>query len=952
MRLRHTSIRLRMLLLVLVPLTALVLVYAYAVAGQISTAVGLANTGKISGTTITPVTDAMVALNAERTGAIQYLGARSGQPTGAFRQAEAVTDKAFRVVETITKSGPVTASASRLDKAAAAKFVRDDDGELQTLRSEVASGTIGRTAAINAYGAIMSDGLRVAEQSLQETFVSQSLATTARQEVNLYAAEMLALEENDIYTGDVMAGQLPASDQKEFAQLAGLRQYLVRDAVPQLDAEASSLLHQQVPDSLAAALTRQEDAIIAGPAGTAATAVPLRRWQDTAGGYAAHLQVVLTKSPAWIQTQVTSSARRALTTLIVVASAGLLLVLASILFSLLLGRRLMRRLNGLRQAALELAHERLPAVMTRLQDGETVDVDAEAPPVGDGMDEIDQVRQAFSSVHRTAVAAAVHEANLRRGINQVFRNLARRSQVLLHRQLGLLDGMERRAEEPEQLEDLFRIDHLTTRMRRHAEGLIVLAGDSPGRGWRQPVRFIDVLRAAVAEIEDYGRVRVEVRTKAALAGPAVADVVHLLAELIENAAAYSPPTTVVRVQGELVGKGFCVEIEDRGLGMSTDQLAELNDKLASVPAFDLAGSDRLGLFVAARLAHRHDITVALRGSVYGGTTAVVIIPTNLVVTDDSQVPAVETTRYALRGDAPVPALSGANGHSANGHGANGHSANGHGANGHSNGLAHSLPEPATGPAARASPRSPLTRAGRPGRRRRPTSCRRATSPGARPSSCRTRCRTVRTTAGCPSASARRASPRSCGVRRRRRRPPARSRPRPLRPKRSAARCRRCSGAGNGPGPRPGRRTGPSRAPRATRRSDMRPSGQLDWLLDDLVGRVTEVTKAVILSRDGLAVGSSDGMSREDAEYLCAAAAAFQSLAKGTSQHFGGGAVRQTVIEMESAFLFVMAAGEGSCLAVLAAQGADVGLVAYEMALLVTRVGQHLGVAHRAPAEVR
>ena len=301
-------------------------------------------------------------------------------------------------------------------------------------------------------------------------------------------------------------------------------------------------------------------------------------------------------------------------------------------------------------------------------------------PVGDGVDEIDQVRQAFNTVHRAAVAAAVDEANLRRGINQVFRNLARRSQVLLHRQLGLLDGMERRAEEPDQLEDLFRIDHLTTRMRRHAEGLIVLAGDSPGRGWRQPVRFIDVLRAAVAEIEDYSRVRVEVRTKAALAGPAVADVVHLLAELIENAAVYSPPTTVVRVQGELVGQGFCVEIEDRGLGMSEEQLAEINRTLASVPAFDLAGSDRLGLFVAARLAHRHDIRVALRSSVYGGTTAVVIIPTSLVVTDDSQVPAVATTRSALRGDAPVPALSGANGHSSNGHGyERERPANGHGA---------------------------------------------------------------------------------------------------------------------------------------------------------------------------------------------------------------------------------------------------------------------------------
>jgi signal transduction histidine kinase len=685
MRLRHKSIRLRMLLLVLVPLAALISVYGYAVAGQISTAVGLANAGKISGTTITPITHAMVALNAERSGAVQYLASRSSQATAAFQQAEAATDRQFRIVKTITKSGPVTANASQLDKAAAASFVRDDNGALQALRREVASGSIGRTAAINAYSAIMADGLRVAEQSLQETFVTQSLATTARQEVNLYTAEMLALEENDIYSGDVLAGQMPAADQKEFAQLAGLRQYLVKDAVPQLDAEASGLLRQQVPAALSAALTSQENAIIDAPAGTIQPVVPLSLWQRTVGGYASHMEVVLTKSPNWIQSQVTSSARRALTTLIVAASLGLLAVIASIIFSLLMGRRLMRRLTSLRQSALELAHDRLPKVMARLRDGETVDIDAEAPLVQPGVDEIDQVHQAFNTVHRAAVAAAVDETNLRRGINQVFRNLARRSQVLLHRQLGLLDGMERRAEEPDQLEDLFRIDHLTTRMRRHAEGLIVLAGDSPGRGWSQPVTFIDVLRAAVSEVEDYTRVRVEVRSKAALAGPAVADVVHLLAELIENAAVYSPPNTVVRVQGELVGRGFCVEVEDRGLGMADEQLEEINHKLADVPAFDLAGSDRLGLFVAGRLAHRHGISIALRSSVYGGTTAVVIIPTDLVISNEGQVPAVAATRYALRHDAQAPALGGANGH-----GSNGHALNGNGGNGHSGGGAGPL----------------------------------------------------------------------------------------------------------------------------------------------------------------------------------------------------------------------------------------------------------------------
>jgi predicted regulator of Ras-like GTPase activity (Roadblock/LC7/MglB family) len=128
---------------------------------------------------------------------------------------------------------------------------------------------------------------------------------------------------------------------------------------------------------------------------------------------------------------------------------------------------------------------------------------------------------------------------------------------------------------------------------------------------------------------------------------------------------------------------------------------------------------------------------------------------------------------------------------------------------------------------------------------------------------------------------------------------------------------------------------------------MRQPGRLDWLLDDLVARVAKVTKAVILSRDGLVIGASDGLTREDSEYLCAAAAGLQSLARGTSQHFGSGSVRQTIVEMESAFLFVMAAGEGSCLAALAEHGADVGLIAYEMALLVTQVREHLAVGRRA-----
>ena len=168
-------------------------------------------------------------------------------------------------------------------------------------------------------------------------------------------------------------------------------------------------------------------------------------------------------------------------------------------------------------------------------------------------------------------------------------------------------------------------------MRRHSEGLIILSGASPGRSWRHPVPFVDVLRAAVAEVEDYTRIRVTTGTRAALAGPAVADVIHLIAELAENATIFSPPNTPVRVHGDVVGRGYAVEIEDRGLGLSDEKLADINQNFAHPPQLDLSGSEQLGLFVAGQLARRHDIQIRLKDSPYGGTTAIVLIPNALVV---------------------------------------------------------------------------------------------------------------------------------------------------------------------------------------------------------------------------------------------------------------------------------------------------------------------------------
>ncbi len=274
-------------------------------------------------------------------------------------------------------------------------------------------------------------------------------------------------------------------------------------------------------------------------------------------------------------------------------------------------------------------------MIARLRRSEDVDVAAEAPPLRMGDDEIGRVGQAFELVRQTAIRSAVEEARLRRGLNDVFRSLARRSQSLLHRQLTLLDQMERRATDPEALDDLFRLDHLTTRMRRHAEGLVILAGAPPGRTWSSPVRMVDVMRGAIAEVEDYARVSVATRSQAALAGSAVADVIHLLAELIENATTLSPPYTSVRVAGDTVANGFAIEVEDRGLGMSAQRLAELNERLASPPEFNPSDSEQLGLFVVSQLAKRHGIRVTLKASPYGGTTAIALIPQHLVVTEEA-----------------------------------------------------------------------------------------------------------------------------------------------------------------------------------------------------------------------------------------------------------------------------------------------------------------------------
>jgi signal transduction histidine kinase len=339
---------------------------------------------------------------------------------------------------------------------------------------------------------------------------------------------------------------------------------------------------------------------------------------------------------------------------VVVIGAGLVIIVAGVALMGLFARRLAHDITDLEATARHLADEEMPKVVERLRRGEQGVVPAEVTPqLRTKTAEVASAEAAIASLQHTAAAAAAGEARLGNGIGRVFVSLARRNQSLLQRQLRLIDALEQKAPDPATLADLFPLDHLTTRMRRHAEGLIILSGAAPGRSWSKPVPVIDVIRGAVSEIEDYKRITVLTRAEDAVTGLAAADMIHLLAELIENATLSSPSGTRVEVRAGRVANGFAIEIDDRGLGIAADQLHAINKRLAQPPDFDLADADQLGLFVVGKLAARHGVRVALRPSAYGGTTAVALMPNSIVVqATDAAANTQPASAPGRRGSAP------------------------------------------------------------------------------------------------------------------------------------------------------------------------------------------------------------------------------------------------------------------------------------------------------------
>ncbi|MGI5336693.1 nitrate- and nitrite sensing domain-containing protein [Streptomyces sp. CA-181903] len=607
-------------------------------------------------------TEAVVdALQKERRQALVVLAGPRSRNAGAARaRTAALTELRARQRATDKAAAALRSGASgdvREDMSStAADWFRTMERRLAglgALRARVAGDTVTRDAAFLAYNEVIDPHLDFL--SLLGSVQDAGLEQQRRALVGLtYARESLS-REDALLAAALTARTVTARELRLLADHMAERRILYATNLPVLPVRDQKTFDDYWRGGTSPrTLKSTEEAVVsAGPA-KALRAVDTERWQAIAGTVLDDLARLDHDAQERHEDRLEPVADWVLTKAAVAGVLGLAALVCSVVVSWRVGRGLIRDLRQLRREAHEVSGVRLPAVLRRLAAGEQVDVETEAPRLEYPTDELGQVGRALNSLQRAAVEAAVKQAEMRRGVSDVFVNIARRSQVLLHRQLALLDTMERRTEDDDELADLFRLDHLTTRMRRHAEGLVILSGATPSRQWRKPVQLMDVVRAAVSEVEAYERIELRRLPPLAVQGPAVADLTHLLAELLENATVFSPPHTAVQVVGERVPNGFTLEIHDRGLGMSPDALLEANLGLAEAPEFDLSDTDRLGLFVVSRLARRQGVRVSLQPSPYGGTTAVVLIPAALIdeAPPKDAVPGARV-RKAARKEGPV-----------------------------------------------------------------------------------------------------------------------------------------------------------------------------------------------------------------------------------------------------------------------------------------------------------
>ncbi|WP_433415114.1 nitrate- and nitrite sensing domain-containing protein [Microtetraspora malaysiensis] len=574
-------------------------------------------------------------LQLERDMSIRYvaLNRRSGAFLSPVRRQQGTVDTAVEQVRVkMQAADDAFGGIGRQDVVRA----RGRLGEMPALRETVLESQLPPLPAITKYSILISDLLRlydtaaegVVDEELNASIKALGSLVRAKEEVSKQRALLavgLARQQLDPSELDAFTAARAGKESELagfFAEASTAQRQFYSDTVTGQKIDRAAFLAQRAlsmakSGRLIRALDRGSDE---------------QRWFDAASFQTDSMRKVgdaLTDTIIAKSTALEQKARSGAVSNIILV-IGLLLVV--VLITIVMARSLVRPLRRLRTEALEIAGQRLPETVQRLRESENADGPPPVQPLGvASADEVGEVARAFDEVHREAVRLAGDEARLRSNISAMFVNLSRRTQTLVERQIALIDGLEQGEQDENRLGNLFKLDHLATRMRRNSENLLVLAGQEPARRWSRPVEVTDVVRASLSEVEGYERVVINVPSEVALAGQAVNDAIHLLAELVENALSFSSRDTRVIVSGNRIdGGGVMISITDSGIGMAQEEISQANWRLANPPVVDVSVSRRMGLFVVGRLALRNGIRVQLRPHDSGGLTAMVLLPESLV----------------------------------------------------------------------------------------------------------------------------------------------------------------------------------------------------------------------------------------------------------------------------------------------------------------------------------
>ncbi|MQS14975.1 HAMP domain-containing protein [Streptomyces kaniharaensis] len=654
------SLRTALIVLAVVPGVALALLWAVTSGETLFSFQRQAGQGLLAQKAGQPSNVVYYNLQEERRLSAEAL-ARPGSNADQLRRQRQLTDDAVRRFQTLSGE---TADEAPAEVRSAVAEARQAMGRLAEQRAAVDRGAIDQQSLYAYYTDLIAVDLRLFTalshvDTGEVTWISKTLVNA------FWAKEMLAREDAVLARG-WPSGRLAVADYQQVQEAIGAQNHLFAVQVaPYVPAGEAQAWHDLMNSPAWQAKTAVEQSLTrptAAEQGGATVKLPPSQdqWRQAVDQLTPQLvKAIETRTDGVVEVG-RGTILSLLTTVVLTSAVGLVAVVAVVVASWRLSRSLRRRITELQTQAEELERT-LPEVVERLGRGEQVDVAAEsraitAGPHGSGTDELARLGRALDLARTSALETAVRQAEQHRGFERLLQRIARRTQLLIGRQLRKLDELERRHEDPEVLEGLFDLDHLAARLRRYEENLVIMAGGQPQRRWRKPVPLLDVLRAAQGEVQDYRRIVLDVEGHPWLSERAVGPVAHVLAELMENATAFSKPPTPVEVRAAMVGRGLAVEIEDRGLGMDPEQYDAANELMIRPPRMDVLdhGDDlRLGFHVIARLAAGTGLKIEFRPSAFGGTRVVVLVPTELVIDGDAGLPDAALPAAAPAGPIPL-----------------------------------------------------------------------------------------------------------------------------------------------------------------------------------------------------------------------------------------------------------------------------------------------------------